>query len=327
MKDNKIIYEPDFIVSNPALLTSLCVYFDELILVSCDFLDEEEDKIKSRKPVGYQTKLEFIKHTLRPLLTEGVIKLYDSESIFDMVPNSMDIKLGDIDILHDEKGLILDIKSLQNNKIAYALYARIKQGNAKISDVLRLLAIYTLSTEYNIPVATFSPSQFIDKVNANTLADSLAIQTLCTFSLPQLYATKPEDIIDIRNTLKDELIEFKSGILDLTYLLYQTISMKPTKDIKEEMDFLINTKIKSSVISLEHKITTNKRKSFANIVLNGSKFILSGALLSSGLRNNVNILESGLSTLQSISDFNSSFGKPEDKIASYILEMNRILKP
>ena len=40
MKDNSIIYEPDFIILNNELLTSLCVYFDELILISNNNIDE-----------------------------------------------------------------------------------------------------------------------------------------------------------------------------------------------------------------------------------------------------------------------------------------------
>lgn len=327
MKKNQIIYEPDFIINSQELLTSLCVYFDELILVSRDSLDKEEDKIMSTKAPGYQSKLAFIEHTLRPLLTEQVITLYDNNSILDRTPKSSNIDLGDIDVIqHNDEKVIVKINSLTNNKITRAIFEKQKHSSLTVGELLRLIDVYSLSMEYNIPVATLSSNQRIKNFNANSLAYSLALKTLCTFALPQLSAPTPDDIIDIRNNLKDELIEFKAGILDLTYLLYQTISTDSIKGLNQEMEFLIDTKIKSSVMSLEHKIATNKRKSFSNIILNGSKFILSGALMCCGLDNTANTLNNGLSTLQALSDLNNSLNNPEDKIASYILKFNNKLQ-
>lgn len=56
MRKNTIIYEPDYIIYNSKLLTSICVYFDELILVSGKPLDEEEDQLLEDKEIGYQKK-------------------------------------------------------------------------------------------------------------------------------------------------------------------------------------------------------------------------------------------------------------------------------
>lgn len=88
MKDNSIIYEPDFIILNNGLLTSLCVYFDELILISNDNIDEELCKIADEKKPNYIEKSNYINESLNPLVKEGVITLYDTDEISSLCPKS-----------------------------------------------------------------------------------------------------------------------------------------------------------------------------------------------------------------------------------------------
>lgn len=250
MKDNSIIYEPDFIILNNGLLTSLCVYFDELILISNDNIDEELCKIADEKKPNYIEKSNYINESLNPLVKEGVITLYDTDEISSLCPKSCNIELGEIDIKVNDKECFFNIKSLSNNKISRAIIERLQTKKCTVGELIRLINVYTLSTEYNIPIIRDYVSSA--GYNANNLSDMLAIKTLCKLGLPRINATKVEDILKVRNELKDELTEFRAGILDLTYLLYQ--SMKGTSqdiiDINKEMDMLIDTKIRSSVISL-----------------------------------------------------------------------------
>lgn len=111
MRKNTIIYEPDYIIYNSKLLTSLCVYFDELILVSKKPLDEEEDQLLENKEIGYQKKIEYINSILRPLMAEQVITLYDSDTLSSIPFKSNDIELGDIDIRQESNKVFLDIKT------------------------------------------------------------------------------------------------------------------------------------------------------------------------------------------------------------------------
>lgn len=326
MKNNSIIYEPDFIILNNELLTSLCIYFDELILVSNDSLENELSKIQDKKVDHFKEKSNYINNILKPLIKEEVITLYNKEEISNICLKSNEIELGNIDLSMKDDGLIINFKSFSDNRISRALVERCFDSKLKVSDLVRFLNVYILSTEYNIPIATNHNKHIeIKLMEPNNLSNSLALNTLCNLALPQLGATNPEDIIRIRKDLKDELIEFKAGILDITYLLYQNIktTSKTALDIKNEMNMLINTKVKSSIMTLEHKIYTNKKKSFSNIVLNGTKFMLSGAMMTLGLGNKVNTLNNGLDVLQSLSDLSASYDKPEDRIASYIVQVNK----
>lgn len=325
MVKNSIIYEPDYIIYNSKLLTSLCVYFDELILISDKPLDQEEDQILENKDIENQKKLEYINNILRPLVTEQVITMYDNDTISSMPLKSHDIELGDIDIRQEDDKVILDIKSLNQNNISAALVENLKSNRLKVSDLRRLINVYSLSNEYHIPVATTKKYSDNKLMNSEGLSNLLAIKVLCDLGLPQLNASNSDDIIDIRNELKNELIEFKAGILDLTYLLYQNIKIGPENEINREIDVLINTKVKSSILSLENKISSNKKKSFSNIVLDGSKIILSGALMALGFGNTVCNLNNGLKVLQSLSGFTSSNNMMEDRIASYIIQLKKHL--
>lgn len=322
MRKNTIIYEPDYIIYNSKLLTSLCVYFDELILVSKKPLDEEEDQLLENKEIGYQKKIEYINSILRPLMAEQVITLYDSDTLSSIPFKSNDIELGDIDIRQESNKVFLDIKSLEDNAISNAL-VNLKYSKLKVSDLVRLINVYTLSNEYQIPVATTWNHTDNNAVNSEMLSNLLAVKVLCDLGLPLLNTTNPDDILDIRNELKNELIEFKAGILDLTYLLYQNIKTAPKKEINKEIEMLVNTKVKSSILSLEHKISTNKRKSFSKIVLDGSKIVISGALMALGFGKTFDNLNNGLRVLQSLSGVNSLNNREVDRIASYLIHLKK----
>lgn len=326
MKDNSIIYEPDFIILNNELLTSLCVYFDELILISNDNIDEELCKIADEKKPNYIEKSNYINASLNPLVKEGVITLYDTDEISSLCPKSCNIELGEIDIKGNDKECFLNIKSLSNNKISRAIIERLQTKKCTVGELIRLINVYTLSTEYNIPIIRDYVSSA--GYNANNLSDMLAIKTLCKLGLPRINATKVEDILKVRNELKDELTEFRAGILDLTYLLYQ--SMKGTSqdiiDINKEMDMLIDTKIRSSVISLEHKLESNRKLRFPNVILNGGKLLLSGTLLLLGLGDTISTLNNSHTFLQSICEMENIKENSENKIASYIVSLNERIK-
>lgn len=65
---NSVIYEPDYIIANNELLTSLCVYYDKIILYSHKSLDEELDIILDEKKAGYEEKAFYIRDILKTLV-------------------------------------------------------------------------------------------------------------------------------------------------------------------------------------------------------------------------------------------------------------------
>lgn len=323
MKQNSVIYEPDYIILDNELLTSLCIYFDELILVSNHNIDDELCKIKDEKKENYKEKADYIGNTLIPLTKEGIVTLYDADEIFNICPKSSYTELGQIEVDHTDYGLHLNIKSLNDNEITKAMLEKISTGKCTAGELARIINVYTLSMEYNIPIIKKNVRKV--ECSAQSLSDLLAIKTLCKLALPQINSTNVEDIIKVRKELQDELLEFRAGILDITYLLYQSMKSTPKEiiDINQEMNMLIDTKIQSAIISLEHKLVSNKKKRFPNIILHGGKFIISGALLALGLGDTVSTLNNSHSFLQSISDMESLVDKPEDKIASYIVSLDR----
>ncbi len=321
MNNNSIIYEPDFIILNNELLTSLCVYFDELILISNENIEAELCKIIEKKDIKYIEKSRYIKNTLIPLSQEGVITLYNDAEINNLCPKSMELELGEIDITQVDNKVLFNFKSLADNEMTKAVVNKFSLGNYKVADLKRFVNVCSLSLEYNIPVIRDDIGEAL--CDTKSIADLLAIKILCKLALPRMSATNPEDIIKIRRELKDELIEFRAGILDITYLLYQSIKNTPKNalDINREIDILIDTKVKAAIMSLEHKIYSNKKNKFSNLILHGGKFLISGALLALGLGDKVSTLSNSSSLLQSISDMKSIIDKPEDKIASYIVSI------
>lgn len=255
-------------------------------------------------------------------MAEQVITLYDSDTLSNMPFKSDEIVLGDIDIRQEDNKVFLFLKSLEDNTISNLL-ANLKYSKLKVSDLKRLINVYSLSNEYKIPVATTRNYTDNSAVNSEMLSNLLAVKVLCDLGLPLLNTTNPDDILDIRNELKNELIEFKAGILDLTYLLYQNIKTVPQKEINKEIEMLVNTKVKSSILSLEHKISTNKRKSFSKIVLDGSKIVISGALMALGFGETFDNLNNGLRVLQSLSGVNSLNNREVDRIASYLIHLRK----
>lgn len=325
MNCNSVIYEPDFIILNNELLTSLCVYFDELILISNRSIDDELYRIKENKDSGYMVKKEYVNTVLKPLVQEGVITLYDSNEICEICPNSLEIDLGDMEIKQVEDAVHLDIKSLNDNRISRAMVEMLLKENCKVGDLVRLISVYSLSMEYNIPIIKNTIQK--GRYGAQELSDLLAMKVLCKLAMPQITTTNCEDIIKIRKELKDELIEFRAGILDLTYLLYQSLKATPNdkQNISQEIDMLVDTKINSAVLSLEHKLSDSKRSRVPNIILNGGKFLMSGALLALGIENQESTLSNGASFLQSVLDMKSLKNEPQDKIASYIVSLSKYL--
>lgn len=320
MNNNAIIYEPDFIILNNELLTSLCVYFDELILISNKNIEDELNQIIEEKKENYTQKEQYIKNILRPLSQEGIVTLYDGEEVTRICPISSQIDIGEFDIRMENGKAILDISAMADNEMARAIVEKVL-NHCTVSDLMRFISAYTLSMEYNIPIIR-------DEVNnsqyrAQSLADLFATKILCKLAVPKLNATSPENIIKIRGELKDELIEFRAGVLDMTYLLYQSIRSTPNdvRDINREIEMLIDTKVKSAVMSLEYKIKSNRKKCFSNIVIEGGKFLISGALLKLGLGNTVSTLNNSAALLQSFSDMRDITNKPEDRIASYIVSL------
>lgn len=230
-----IIYEPDFIILNPELLTSLCLYYDQIILHGHKTLDEELSQILYERKPNYQTKASFIKNTLNTLLQENIASYYDSQSI-GMLNSPLIVQDMEIDgIEYKEDRIVLKLNP-------HRAHFTIKEDNRPTNkppmtshQLARAINTEILSDALGIPklMVDYPLIENPDMITwSNSVSNKLALQSLCTLALPRLYSTNVEDIVYLRSALKDELTEFKSGILQLTYLTKTSHTLNGLRTLK-----------------------------------------------------------------------------------------------
>jgi len=146
----------------------------------------------------------------------------------------------------------------------------------------------------------------------------LAQSALCQLSLPGIRAMQVDDLLDARTALRDELLEFRAGILNLTHLLYRQVKGKnDVREIQQEAEVLVNTKIRAALMSLEHRMEQHKTKRIQRM-LSGTGRVLVDACTWS-----LASLGKALLTLAGEID---SVKPPEDQIATYLYKLRRQLK-
>lgn len=342
MKDEKlrIIYAPSLIISNPKILTSLCILYDEVMLFNNKSIDEENeelDKIFNSNQVTSKhiEKSKYINGTLNLLSNENIVKVYTSENAYTYFSKAGELETGfEFEEKENKQYFKADASgknSLTKNIIDFLAQQQKLQGSVKISDLLRAVILYGVSEAYKIPVISLDSDYGTGmKVNnldyVRFLSDHLALTSVCELALPEMVSTDPEDIVIAREQLKDELMEFRAGILDLTYTLYQTIGKAHTyNDVVHECSMLVNTKIKSSIISLENKIRHHKNSKIKKLLLFGGKLLVSGGNLLACSKETKDLLGAGTSVLDTFSDL-SNLEKPEHKIASFMVKLDKRLK-
>ncbi|MHB9926021.1 hypothetical protein [Clostridium botulinum] len=342
MKDEKlrIIYAPSFFISNPKILTSLCILYDEVILFNSKSIDEENrelDKIFDLNQVSSKDieKSKFINGTLNLLSSENIIKVYTSENAYSYFSKTGELETGfEFEEKKNKKYFKVDYSggnNLTKNIVDFLVQQQKLKGNVKVSDMLRATILYGVSEAYKIPVVSFNNDyDMAMKVTSSDyvrfLSDNLALMSICELALPEMVTTNPEDIVIAREQLKNELIEFRAGILELTYTLYQTIGKTYNyNDIAYECSMLINTKIKSSIMSLENKIRHHKNSKIKKLLLFGGKLLMTGGNLLACSRETKDLLESGKSFFDTFSAV-TNLEKPEHRIGSFIIKLDERLK-
>ncbi|APC41036.1 hypothetical protein [Clostridium estertheticum] len=337
MGDNKsrIIYEPSFVIQNPKVLTSLCMFYDEVMLFNSKPIDDEIQKLEELKEKGLIdtkgiAKLDFINGPLKILSNENVLNVYDAKKCSEVFVEANELDL-DLELIDKPGHLGFKIQNSKMNNLTKNIVQAILSGNNNkitVSELIRAANIYSVAEAYSIPIfsghESYNSGVKIDnKDYVSFLSENLAIMSICELALPEMVTQNPEDILIAREKLKDELLEFKAGILELTYLLHQKIDSNRSSynQIANECTVLINTKIKASLISLENKINKNKNKRIKNMIVIGAKLLLSGGNIFTCANEAKSIIESGISIADNLSSL-INIDKPEHKIASYIFKFN-----
>ena len=328
----KIIYSPSLIIKDPKILTTLCLLYDEVMLFNNDSIEEEVQILDELFQTGQVTnelieKSKFISGPLETLSKESILRVYTPNLVKEVYPESrkleVDLKIKDN---YAECGRIEMFMAKPNvNNFTQIILSNIALlPGVTVDELVRLLNIYSVAEAYDIPIIN-DGIHLQSKNYQRLLSDAVTLMSMCKFVLPGLTCDNPDTILEARYALKDELIEFRSGVLELTYLLHQRVNRNCTyEDLKFECSMLVNTKIKSSIMSLENKIKCHRNKKIKNLIITTAKLILSGGNLISCRNDIKDVLDGGNSFLDTLANA-GGLEKPEHKIASFIIGINQKL--
>jgi len=180
------------------------------------------------------------------------------------------------------------------------------------------------SAKYGYPlVVDNSITQYLDKKNVSPdeLSSHLAQSAISSLALPNINIRQIEDLCTLRENFKEELHDFRAGILDLTWLLHQQVTNCNDLDsIRNEANYLVKTKIASALMSLENKIKAHSKSTFKRVLFTTGKVIVEAAKLFRPGSLSEKLISGGASivTLASNSENDKS---PENQVASYIYKL------
>jgi hypothetical protein len=202
-------------------------------------------------------------------------------------------------------------------------------GVKAFADRQEAMASYAYSREHNHPLVTecfplhmtTGPS-----TSSRQMCDILARSAICQLALPGVEPAQVDDLLEARSSLRDELLEFRAGILRLTWLLHQQIRNKNDLDeIRQEADVLVDTEIKAALMSLENRMRKHKDKRIRQMLFGTGRVLVDAAklFLPGGIQEK--LMAGGKSLLQLATEIDS-VKPPEDQIAIYLYKLKKGLK-
>jgi hypothetical protein len=168
--------------------------------------------------------------------------------------------------------------------------------------------------------------QHLSSTRTKQPSELLAITAISQLSLPHIRPAHVHDLLEARTALRDELLEFRAAILNMTWLLHQQVKGKNDLDeIRQEADMLVNTMIKAAVMSLEHRIQQHENKRIRRMLFGTGRVLVDAAtvFLPGGLQEK--LAAGGKALLQTATEICSA-KPPEDQIATYLYKLKRYLK-
>lgn len=318
-------------IPDARVFTSLCLFHDKVVL--CSFLccsDEDSDEAQDfqertlaywqTKP-DYEERIAFI-NTFQFLAKQNVIHLITPNK-FPQVANDF-VKA---DRTHLPYGLIDRFRNFIDTGLEGIKDKDVESQAVKMAEALDLTEAITscqASNAYNYPLVTDEAYISIansEEKSAEILSEVLTQSAICQFALPDVKAIHIDDLLEARIELKDELLEFRAGILKLTWLLHQRVENKnDLEQIRQEADTLVNTVIKGSLLSLENRMRQHKKKAIRRILFGTSRVLVEAAklFLPSGAAEKM--ISGGKGLLQLAMEIDSA-KPPEDQVAMYLYRL------
>ncbi|MDZ5433577.1 hypothetical protein T3H00_13020 [Pseudomonas fluorescens] len=286
-KKTRVIYGDAPFIDDMGALTTLCLLNDEVLLFGSKSLAEHlDDHWEKRDASGASTTRSVAEEMLEVLLPEGVISFYSPSDAITAFPGACSVELPGIngfrvaDVNGTER-VVVDIDKPKLNDLSRMVLGGFTKGSTRtLSSILRDSSVLSVSMKASIPIVcsqnqiSLAPS----RSRVSEVSAFLAQRTFQRLALPELEAFHPDDILEARKRLKDELLEFRAGILELVWLLHQKTDIGgDLRTLSRECDILIDTKISASVSQLERAIAAHESKKVRRILK-----VTGGALLELG---------------------------------------------
>jgi hypothetical protein len=307
---------------NPLAWASLCLYHDEVVVcrfppfnIECQFL---ETLLAQHEQFGFgigvfdvaepidlaeiRRSIDFL-HLLDRLSGAGIVQAVHSGSDGWREP---------LREVHKYAELLEYVRGLRDSQ----------------EDFMSFITAYLTSKQRGYPLASeyIPPSCLNQKTRTRTLSDVLARTAISQLALPAIQFADVDDLMEARTALRDELLEFRVGILDLTHLLHQQVKGEnDLTQIRYEANVLVDTKIKAAVLSLEHRMQQHKNKRIHRMLFKAGRILVDfGKLfLPGGIQEK--LLAGGKAALQTATELDSS--KPTgDQVATYLYKLKRQLE-
>jgi len=277
MSDKKYIgiYYPDSIIRDPKAMATFCLFFDEIHLISPS--DDSKDPTSTYKklpdefyinvfgnPSEEETKktLEFYKfvNDNKALLKE--IVFYESHllaaGVTKIMGKLLEGKLTPDELLEFVSGETPEIiatrkfneeyPNIQSDIVFKATSSSLKL--AKDNDWI------LIGDDPDIPIPVFSKKEQTVKQLTSILAEECI-----NIAIPQCVSMTPDEILEARDKLKDQLIPFRMTMQKLSSRLKQSVQDNVAyDDIKSEAQFIAESEVEPAIFELKRRIEKEKNK-------------------------------------------------------------------
>lgn len=324
---SRIIYGDAPFIQNMSMLTTLCLLHDEVLLFGSKQLDEQlEDHWKHQEKSGADNKA-VVERMLEVLLPEGVVSFYSPDEVPKAFPSNGEIELPGIlgleHVVVDGKGsLLVNVDESKLNDLSRKFIHGFGAETRTVDMFIRDISLLSASLKANIPIASEQAPIDLNLTSSRVheVATLLSHRTLQKLALPALEAYDPEDILEARLKLKNELQEFRAGILELVWLIHQKVDISTNlNELSRHCDILIDTKIAPAVGQLERAMSAHGSNKVRRILrVSGGVLLEFGkALLTPTLPSTI---LAGSSALLKVSEELES-KQPKIQVASFIYKV------
>lgn len=304
-----VVWYPSSPFPDPREWTSLCLFHEQVLFYTTftGELEKFDGLVVDETSSDLEKRVAFL-DVLNVLAKENLVRLITYEETCE----AMDVLLNRCESHPD---VIFD-----------SFIERCNKGGDVTTEGLRyfeLVGTYEFSKAYVYPLATDDNALLDSNTGrpAEELSGILAQCAICQLALPDVKAIHVEDLLEARTELRDELLEFRAGILKLTWLLHQQVQNKnDLEQIRQEANTLTDTIIKGSLLSLENRMRQHKKKTIRRMLFGTGRVLVEATKLFLPSGTAEKMISGGKSFLQLATEIDGT-KLPEDQVATYLYKL------